>query len=164
LIWVVLKFIRFYRAVEEFELFIRVGTWLGPAGLKAKLDGLTAAIKSLEDERYDPAIPLQDTSPGSSQRQLQNGTARADSHGPAITPQPTHSENASARNVRPVEDNNYSYPLPGERNFGSYRSGRNDQLDDDESPQSSQATGSGVPRSPPRRRTSLLADPRSGGV
>jgi hypothetical protein len=161
---VVLKLVRLYRAVEEFELFIRVGTWLGPAGLKAKLDGLTAAIKSLEDERYDPAVQLQDISPGSSQIQLQSGTAHADSRGFAVTPQFAHSENARARNVRPVEYNNSSYRSPVERSFGSYGRDRNDQLDDEESLQSSQATGSGVPRSPPRRRTSLLADPRNGGT
>jgi len=46
------------RTLEEFEYFIRIGSWGGDNGLKAKLDGLTAIINLLEAERNDFAMPL----------------------------------------------------------------------------------------------------------
>lgn len=164
LIWVVLKFIRWYRPVEEFELAIGVGTWLGPNGLKAKLDGLTAAIKSLEAERNDPAMQLQNLSSGSSQRELQVGATHPDGQNLSVTPQSTHSGNVSARDFDPQIDNT--------GNTGSISAGgafipdsRNqDDREGSYQDPSSQSTGSGVPRSPPRRRTSLLTHPRYQAV
>ncbi len=149
--WVILKLIRKYRALEEFESFIRIGSWGGDNGLKAKLDGLTATINSLEAERNDLAMPLR------ASRSSHRHSAGHDFLNPHNLPTPAqsvHSGSSTTGLLIDVGSNDYFHSghLHSNSNLAPDWRQQNVQGPSQYPLAPSHATGSELPESPTRRR------------
>jgi hypothetical protein len=152
--WVILKVIRKYRALEEFEYFIHIGLWGGDSGLKAKLDGLTATINSLEAERNDSAVPLRDAD---SSRPSHRHSAGHDFLHPQNLPTPAESINSGSSRTGLLIDigsnsHFHSENLPSNSNLAPDWRWQNVQDPGQYPLAPSHATGSQLPEWPTRRR------------